>query len=389
MLDSIHRFVTSTLVDSCFIDTHERAILVFNGRPRRLLRPGWRPVVPRLSKVIRLDISAGFCAAIPELVAVADREVEIVAVSDHELGLLRVDGRARTVLGPGRWALWNSREPVTLERVSTAGVHVSVPDEFRAMLPRAFVQVVHVEPQSEALLYVDDKFVERLRAGVHCISVHNRSVSARVYSTREQETVVAQQDISSKDKVSLRLSAVVRFRIVDGLETFSHSEDIQSVIYSDTQLALRRIVSERTLDELLEQRVECAQQLRDQLRERTRGKGVEILSAEPRDLGVPAAMRALLNRVIEATKQAEANLVHRREETAATRALANTARLLENNPTLARLKELEAWREIAARVGTINLVATPPGVLGAVLTGSAASSPPSDAPSAQPESFDE
>jgi hypothetical protein len=84
-------------------------------------------------------------------------------------------------------------------------------------------------------------------------------------------------------------------------------------------------------------------------------------------------MRLLLNRVIEAEKQAEANLVHRREETAATRALANTARLLENNPTLARLKELEAWKDIAARVGTVNVVASANGVIGAVLPSASAS----------------
>jgi hypothetical protein len=77
-------------------------------------------------------------------------------------------------------------------------------------------------------------------------------------------------------------------------------------------------------------------------------------------------MKALLNRVIEAEKQAAATSILRREETAATRSLANTAKLLEQNPTLMRLKEMEAWREMAGRVGQITVVATPQQLLSAV-----------------------
>lgn len=58
-------------------------------------------------------------------------------------------------------------------------------------------------------------------------------------------------------------------------------------------------------------------------------------------------MKELLNKVIEAQKAAEANLIVRREETAAMRSQANTARLLENNPTLMRLRELEVLEKIA------------------------------------------
>jgi hypothetical protein len=63
-------------------------------------------------------------------------------------------------------------------------------------------------------------------------------------------------------------------------------------------------------------------------------------------------MKALLNRVIEARKAADANLITRREETAAMRSQANTARLLENNPTLMRLRELDLLEKIA---GTAKL----------------------------------
>ncbi len=76
--------------------------------------------------------------------------------------------------------------------------------------------------------------------------------------------------------------------------------------------------------------------------------GVVVRSVGLRDIILPGEMKTILNRVIEAEKAAQANLIKRREETAAARSQANTARLLAENPLLARLKELEILQEILA-----------------------------------------
>lgn len=348
-------------VQTLEIEPHERGVLVVNGRPLRLLQPGWHPIISGLMKVIRLDISQGFTAASPELVAVSrGKGPSIVKIADDELAFVRADGQARATIGPGRWALWNDREAITLERRSLRTALVDVPVEFRRRLATSLVQTVHVPPESEALLFVDDQFVQRLAPGAHYVNVSNsRAVSAPAFSTREEEIVVHPQEILSKDKVSLKFSAVVRFRRTDTLLAYEHYSDASTQLYSDAQLAMREIVADRTLDQLLESRRSIAEELCANLAARTHGRGVEITYAALRDMVVPASIRAVLHRVLEADRQAQANLIQRREETAATRALANTARLLESNPTLARLKELEAWKDIASRVGTINLVASP------------------------------
>lgn len=67
-------------------------------------------------------------------------------------------------------------------------------------------------------------------------------------------------------------------------------------------------------------------------------------------------MKVLLNRVIEAEKEAAANVILRREETAATRSLANTARVMAEQPVLLRLKELEAMKDIAERIHEVRVV---------------------------------
>ncbi|MEM0915760.1 MAG: SPFH domain-containing protein, partial [Planctomycetota bacterium] len=74
--------------------------------------------------------------------------------------------------------------------------------------------------------------------------------------------------------------------------------------------------------------------------------GVELRGVGLRDIILPGEMKQILNQVIEAEKQAEANLIRRREETAAARSQANTAKLLAENPALSRMKELEALQEI-------------------------------------------
>ena len=82
--------------------------------------------------------------------------------------------------------------------------------------------------------------------------------------------------------------------------------------------------------------------LRPAVTERAAALGLDVLDLGLKDLVLPGEMKALLNRVIEAQKEAEANVILRREETAATRSMAQTAKVLVENPLLVRLKELEA-----------------------------------------------
>ncbi len=85
------------------------------------------------------------------------------------------------------------------------------------------------------------------------------------------------------------------------------------------------------------------------------GFGNEVLSLGIRDMILPGDMKLLMNKVIEAKKAADANLIMRREETAVMRSQANTARLLENNPTLMRLRELDVLEKISGN-SKLNVV---------------------------------
>ena len=132
-------------------------------------------------------------------------------------------------------------------------------------------------------------------------------------------------------------------------------DDVRQALYREAQLALREVIGARELDTFLTAKDGVAEGLEGILRQRAVALGLEIVSVGIRDVILPGDMKDLMNKVTEAKKAAEANLIARREETAAIRSQANTAKLLEDNPTLMRLRELEVLERVAAS-GKLNVV---------------------------------
>jgi regulator of protease activity HflC (stomatin/prohibitin superfamily) len=131
-------------------------------------------------------------------------------------------------------------------------------------------------------------------------------------------------------------------------------------------LALRAVIGSRELDQFLSDKEDVVQELSNLVRSRVEELGLKVDSLGIRDVILPGDMKDLMNRVTEAKKEAEANLISRREETAAMRSQANTAKLLDNNPVLMRLKELEVLEKIAA-TGHLNVVLGEQGLTDRVL----------------------
>ena len=155
--------------------------------------------------------------------------------------------------------------------------------------------------------------------------------------------------------MTLRLNAQVVFRVVDAEKAVATCDDVRTVVYRDAQL--------RPAGGSRHARAGCAAQRQGRPgRGGDRGDssataefGVDIVAVGVRDLILPGEMRELLNKVIEAKKAAEAGVITRREEAAALRHQANAAKLYTDNPTLLRLRELEAVEKIAT-AGKLNVV---------------------------------
>ena len=172
---------------------------------------------------------------------------------------------------------------------------------------------------------------------------------------RLQSMEVSGQEILTKDRVSLRLNLTAAFRVVNPQAVMFKVNDYNGFVYRELQLALRESVGAETLDALLEDKDSLNQVISDRVKQRFENFGITLGSVGVKDIILPGDMKAILNRVVEAQKVAEANLINRREETQAMRSLHNTAKMMENNPILLRLKELEALERITDRIGQINV----------------------------------
>jgi regulator of protease activity HflC (stomatin/prohibitin superfamily) len=340
----------------------QRAVLFKDGRMTRWLEPGRHRFFgfgAQLSAEF-LDLDTGWAELTPELSKIlpAGAGDELV-VERGEMALVSVDGRPKAVLVPGRYVLWQLRGHTTAVVKSTKEVVADVPQAFWPFAPTTHLATVIVHSYERVLLYVDGAVHRVLEAGAYALHKDERAVELVRVSLRETETPITGQEVMTSDKVTLRMNVAVRWRIVDALRGIESTVDLTAAVYTEAQMAVRRHVSGRSLEELLVHRVEAAVTMRGELAERVSRWGVDVTSVDLKDVVLPGDMKALLNKVVEATKQAEANVILRREETAATRSLANTARMLAESPTLMRLKELEVYREMAERVGQITVVVSP------------------------------
>lgn len=289
--------------------------------------------------------------------ALADRAV-VLDLQDHERALVWIENRFSHVLPAGQFAYWTGQKQVRVEVVDIRNVRFEH-DQFklivRSPMSARVLDVCTVQRDRVGVLFIDGRYVETLLPGEYAF--WKGPADARVVEIDLRETMVdvGGQDIMTADKVTLRLNAVVTYKIVDARKAVSQTDDVRQALYRDTQLVLRGVVGTRELDLFLTEKDAVAREIEENVRRRAGELGLEIASVGIRDVILPGDMKELMNKVTEARKAAEANLIARREETAAIRSQANTAKLLAESPTLMRLRELEVLEKIATN-GKLSIV---------------------------------
>lgn len=357
------------------VEVHERGLVFKDGDLVQVLGPG-RHVFFDLwlrTRVYRVSVR-DVCLAHPDLDVIVksgllEGEARTLELNDHERALMWTDGRFSRVLGPGRHVLWTVFHQVRVEVIDARSGRLEHP-ELPVVLASAgalgHLEAVTVEAGSVGLLYRDGRLETQLPPGVHALwrGVGRQKVVA--VDLREQTLDVAGQEIMSADKVSLRLNAVVTWKVADAPRAAQAVDDFRQALYRESQLALRATVGTREIDALLEEKDAVAAELHRLVSQRAAGFGVEVVGLGIRDVILPGDMRLLMNRVTEARKAAEANLITRREETAAMRSQANTARLLDAHPTLMKLRELEVLEKVADKA-KLEVVLTDTGLTDRVM----------------------
>lgn len=299
-------------------------------------------------------------------VDVVNENFYVVDVADQAVVLRYEDKSLVEVLAPGTrkmyWKFGAEQEFQTIDISSNFAVsskllsYLAQPTlRGKEILGLQNILPVQVPESHIGLLKVDGKLVEVLGPGKTAYWRFNRDIQVDTVDTRIQALEVSGQEILTSDKVSLRVNLNANWQFEDVQLAYSRLAKPAEHIYRELQFALRAAVGTRSLDELLENKQIIDTVVNQHLAEKLQGFGVKVLSVGVKDIVLPGDMKLLLAQVVEAEKAAQANVIRRREETNATRSMLNTARVMENNPTALRLKELETLEKIAERIDKISV----------------------------------
>lgn len=219
----------------------------------------------------------------------------------------------------------------------------------------ALRSVVVVREFERGLLYRKGQFVQLLRPGRYVHWFWQHCAVDRV-DMREVSQTVEGQEILTSDKIGVRVTLIAQFKIADPVLAKHSAENPQSHLYQDLQLTLRESIVGRTLEELLKERDALSVTIQTDVAERAKRYGVELKRVGVKDFVLPGSVRALFLQEVEAEMKGRASLVAARHEIAAARSRANTAKLLQENPHILRLQELETLAALASKSGNVLII---------------------------------
>ena len=225
------------------------------------------------------------------------------------------------------------------------------------------VYVREVPDGHVGLLFADGELVRELKPGLHVFWKFNRGIAVALMDMRVRALEVGGQEILTKDKVALRINLTANYQFTDAAKASMAAEDPLDFLYKEIQFGLRAAVGARTLDALLEDKGAVDKEIFEAVHDKFAEIGIEVRGIGVKDIILPGDMKAILGKVVEAEKAAQANVIRRREETNATRSLLNTAKVMEDNLTALRLKELETLEKVTDKVGNISVFGGLDGVL--------------------------
>lgn len=344
----------------------ERVLVLREGQFEDILGPGKHPIRNRdavtfeTHNLLRPEFVSDYADTLirkrPDLV---EQHLTVVETGADEVAVVERDGRIKGIQNPdARSIFWTDAGPWTVTRIDvTKTLEIEQKLATRLIRAGATEKVASFEvPEGFAgMLTVEGAFDHVLEAGTHRFWAVARKVEVKLVDMRGQSLDVTGQEILTKDRVTLRVNLAADYRVVDPVKATSEVKDFTEALHRALQFAFRKTLGAMTLDALLADKVSVDAEAATAVRKDMATIGIEVGEIALKDVILPGEMKDILNQVVAAQKEAEANVIRRREETNATRSLLNTAKVMEENPVMLRLKELEALEAIAGKVDTLTV----------------------------------
>lgn len=170
---------------------------------------------------------------------------------------------------------------------------------------------------------------------------------------------VPAQDVITSDNVTVRVTAVVFFRVVDARDSYVKVRDYMSTISKTAQTTLRSILGQSTLDELLSQREQVNAKLQAVIDEQTEPWGVKVTAVEVKDVDLPQSMQRAMALQAEAEREKRAKIIRAQGEFQAAQTLADAAKVIGTQPATLQLRYLQTLSEIGADQNTVVVFPVP------------------------------
>lgn len=361
---------------------YERGLLWQNKRLKQVLHPGVHRYLDPFGRieVTKHDVTepelahprAAFLAKSGYILI--DEHFDRFTTTDTEVGLVFKDGKLSGVIAPGATQLyWRGLTDVEVDRQDISESYEVSPQVLKRITrPReaglleafqSYLHVVEVADTAIGILTVNGEYVRTLAPGIHGYWTFNRRIAVDMVDRRLQTMEVTGQEILTGDKVSIRANLSATYQIIDPVKARKEIAKPDDYLYRELQFGLRQAIGSRTLEMMLADKGELDDAIFNMVRDRVIKYGLQITGVGIKDVILPGEMKTILNQVFEAEKTAQANVIKRREETSATRSLLNTAKLMDEHPTLMRLKELEALEKITDKIDRLTVFGGLDGVL--------------------------
>ncbi|WP_295117505.1 slipin family protein [uncultured Chitinophaga sp.] len=341
------------------INAWQKGLVFKEGAYRRMLNEGnhW---LGRKDTVTVYDMAQPFVTGLELNILLKDEAMRdalhIIDIKEGQLVLMYENGLIKQVLSAGRHAFWKGLMDYRFVWVDTTKVEITENIDRATLgnkLVSQHVRSVTISNHEKGLLFIDGKYVQMLDAGVYHWWTNKMSLQVFMADIRQLQTEITGQEILTRDKVSLRINAWAQYHIADIEKAMLEIKEYDKQLHVRLQLALREQTSALTLDELMERKDSMDNTLLAAIK--TSDLGIMVTGFGIRDVILTGDMRDIMNQVLMAEKKAQANTIMRREETASTRSLLNTAKLMEDNPMLFKLKEMEYVEKIAEKIGTLSV----------------------------------
>ena len=278
-------------------------------------------------------------------------------IPDGSVGFIYVNGKLTSFANRKEYTFWNVYDKYEIKVVSMEEVVMGtgITKQMLSLIPGKYYTEVLVGEGETGLVYFDNILQKPLPKGVYRFWNYRFSITSLVIDMRQKELDISGQEILTKDKIGIRMNVACLYKIRDAVDFVTTVSDLKGQLYVAVQLAIREIVGNYKLDEILEGKERISAELYGALKDLEGMFCVNFLTAGIKDIILPGEIREIMNSVLVAEKTAQANVISRREEVASTRSLLNTAKLMDENKTLYKLKELEYLERICEKVGEISV----------------------------------